>query len=292
MLTDHNNSNAQHVPYQAYVLAPMFAPLTWLLAAVATNLYGRGLSLAAFGMKFLFMLLLLSGSYALCTPLLHIWAGLVRKPQKSKYAGFIVAAIAALTLGVLYAQEKFQYARHSTQHLVYLAFMLLTSLGMFVSLKNLFSPADSNNYPVSLAWMSRQPSAWGLFSLSKGILALLIICSASYLNSLPPLSFNFSSVFNFLYKQGNFAEEAFTASVFDINPGHFLDWCFYSAIILAVAAMASALQAKIRGEDSLYHATGCVCGVLALAVFDPKLGFIAGLAYSLASYSLALTKRE
>ncbi len=152
MSTDHYNSNAQRIPFQAYVLAPMFAPLTWLLAAVATNLYGLGLSLAAFGMKFLFMLLLLLGSYALCTPLLHIWAGLVRKPQKNSYAGFAFAAITALALGVIYAQPRFQDARHSTQNLVYLAFMLLTSLGMFMSLKNMFSPADSNNYPASLTW--------------------------------------------------------------------------------------------------------------------------------------------
>ncbi|BBB64968.1 hypothetical protein UNDYM_0715 [Undibacterium sp. YM2] len=248
MPNDHHDTRTQQIPFQAYLLAPMFAPLTWLLAAVATNLYGRGLSLGAFAMQFLFMLFLLLGSYALCTPLLHIWAGLVRKPQKNKYAGFIVAAIAALIQGMLYAQPWFQYARHSTQNLAYLVFMLLTSLCMFVSLKNLFSPANQNSYPVSLAWLSKQPSAWGLFSLFKGVLALFIICPASYLNSLPPLSFNFSSLFNFLYKQGNFAEEAFAASVFDINPGHFLTWCFYSTVILAVAAMASALQAKIRGR--------------------------------------------
>lgn len=228
MKTDHYTSSAQHIPFQAYVLAPMFAPLTWLIAAVATCLYGRGLSLGAFGMQFLFMLFLMLGSYALCTPLLHIWAGLVRKPQKNKYAGFTFAAIAALTLGVLYAQVKFQYARHSTQHIVYLAFMLLTSIGMFTSLKNLFSPANQNNYPVSMAWMSKQPSVWGLFSLFKAALALLFICTTNYVNSLPPPKFHFSSLFNFLYKQGNFAEEAFAASVFDINPGHFLVWCTYS----------------------------------------------------------------
>lgn len=228
------------------------------------------------------------GCYTLCTPLLHIWAGLVRKPQKSRYAGFIVAAIATLILGMLYAQPWFQDARHSTQNLVYLVFMLLTSLGIFVSLKNQFSPADSNNYPVGLAWISRQPSAWGLFSLFTGVLALLIICPVSYLNSLPPLNFNFSSLFNFLYKQRSFAEEAFAASVFDINPGHFLAWCTYSAIILAVAAMASALQAKIRGEDSLYRAAGCVCGALTLTVFDPRLAVYAGLTYGVASYLLEL----
>ncbi len=161
-------------------------------------------------------------------------------------------------------------------------------LGIFVSLKNQFSPADSNNYPVGLAWISRQPSAWGLFSLFTGVLALLIICPVSYLNSLPPLNFNFSSLFNFLYKQRSFAEEAFAASVFDINPGHFLAWCTYSAIILAVAAMASALQAKIRGEDSLYRAAGCVCGALTLTVFDPRLAVYAGLTYGVASYLLEL----
>ncbi|MFZ6732687.1 hypothetical protein ACO0LG_12255 [Undibacterium sp. Ji42W] len=266
----------------------MFAPLAWLLTAVDTCFYERGLSLGAFGMQFLFTLFLMLGSYALCTPLLHIWTGLVRKPQKSKYAGFIVAAIAALILGVLYAQAKFQYAKHSTQHLVYLAFMLFTSLGTFTSLKNLFSPANQNNYPVSLAWLSKQPSVWGLFSLFKAALALLIICPTNYVNSLPPQNFNFSSFFNFLYKQGNFAEEAFAASVFDINPGHFLAWCTYSAIILAVAAIASALQAKIQGEDSLYRAAGCVCGALTLTVFDPRLAVYAGLTYGVASYLLEL----
>lgn len=288
MQTDHDDHSTQQIPFPAYVLAPMFAPLTWLLAAVATCLYGRGLSLGAFGMQLLFMLFLLLVSYALCAPLLHIWAGLVHKPQKNRYAGFIIAAIAALTLSVLHAQEKFQYAKHSTQSLAYLAFMLLTSLGMFMSLKNLLSPAEKNKYPACLTWISRQPSAWGLFSLFKAVLALLIICSINYLNSLPPTSFNFSSLFNFLYKQGNFAEEAFAASVFDINPGHFMDWCFYSAIILAVAAMASALQAKVRREDSLYRAAGCVCGALALAVFDPRLAVYAVLAYAIASYILEL----
>ncbi|BBB59007.1 hypothetical protein UNDKW_0734 [Undibacterium sp. KW1] len=292
MPNDHHDDSARQIPFQAYLLAPMFAPLTWLLAAVTTCLYGQGLSLGAFSMQFLFMLFLLLGSYTLCTPSLHIWAVLVRKPQKSKYAGFIVAAITALILGMLYAQPWFQDARHSTQNLVYLVFMLLTSLGMFMSLKNLFSPANQNNYPVSLAWMSKQPSVWGLFSLFKAALALLIICSTNYVISLPPLNFNFSSLFNFLYKQGSFTEEAFAASVFDINPGHFLDWCTYSAVILAVAAMASALQAKIRGEDSLYRAAGCVCGALALAVFDTRLAVYASLVYGFASYFLELRTRK
>jgi len=287
---DHYKSSAQHVPFQAFVLAPMFAPLSWLLAAVATNLYGRGLSLAAFGMKFLFMLLLLLGSYVLSTPLLHIWASLARKPQKSKYAGFVVAAIAALILGTLYAQPRFQDARHSTQNLVYLAYMLLTSLGMFMSLQNLFSSPD-HTPSACLEWLNKRSSVWGLLSIFKGVLALLIMCSATYANLLPQ-DFHFSRLFDISVSHGELAEEAYAASIFDINPGHFFQWCFYSSVILAVAAMASALQAKIREEDSLYRATGCICGVLALAVFDPTLAFIAGLAYSLASYSLALIKRE
>lgn len=292
MPTDYYTSNAQRIPFQAFVLAPMFAPLTWLLAAVATCLYGRGLSLAAFGMKFLFMLLLLLGSYALCTPLLHIWASLVRKPSQSRYAGFVFSAISALVLGALYAQPRFQGARYSTQNLVYLAFMLLTCLGMFMSLKNLFRSAGQNSYPASLAWMSSQSSVWSLFSLFKGVLALLIICPTIYVNSLPPLYFNFSSLFDFSYKKRNFAEEIFVASIFDIHPGNFLAWCFYSAIILAVAAMASALQAKIKGEDSLYRAIGCICGALALAVFEPRLAVYAGLAYGVASYVLELKTKQ
>jgi len=287
MQTSRDNSNHQHIPFQAYLLSPMFAPLTWLIAAVATDLYGRGLSPAAFGMKFLLMLLLLLGSYALCTPLLPIWAGLVRRPQKNRYAGFVVAAITALALGVIYAQPRFQDARHSTQNLVYLGFMLLTSLGMFMSLKNLFPSADRNSQPTSLAWLNRQPMVWSIFSLIKAVLALIIVCSVTYVNSLPQ-NFNFSRLFDMSIKQGDFAEEVFATSIFDISPGHFLDWCFYSAIVLAVAAMASAIQAKIRGEDSLYRATGCICGALALAVFDPKLAVYAGLAYGLASYTIRI----
>ncbi|PXX44106.1 hypothetical protein [Undibacterium pigrum] len=289
MPTLKDNSACQQIPFQAYVLAPMFAPLTWLLAAVATNLYGRGLSLAAFGMKFSFMLLLLLGSYVLSIPLLHIWAGLVGKPQKSSYAGFIFAAITALALGVIYAQPGFQDARHTTQNLVYLAFMLLTSLGMFMSLKNLFAPA--NHYPYGLAWLSRQTTVWSIFSLIKAVLALIIICSVTYVNSLPR-DFNFARFFAKMIKQGDFVEEVFAASIFDITPGHFMDWCLYSAIVLALAAMASALQAKIRDEDSLYRATGCTVGALALAVFDPKLAVYAGLAYGLASYALELKTKK
>ncbi len=140
--------------------------------------------------------------------------------------------------------------------------------------------------------MDKQASVWSLFSLFKGVLALLIICPASYVNSLPPLNFNFSRLFDFSLKKGNFTEEVSVASIFDINPGHFLDWCFYSAIILAVAAMVSALQAKIRDEDSLYRAAGCTVGALSLAVFDPRLAVYAGLAYGIASYALELKTRK
>jgi len=283
MQTDHQYGDAQGIHFLPYALAPMFAPLTWLFVGVATCLYGRGLSLAAFGMKFMFMLLLLLGSYALCIPLLHIWASLARRPQMSKYAGVLFATVPALALGVLYAQPGFQYARHSTQSLAYLAYMLLTCLGIFISLRNLSPSKDSDTYPACMAWMSRQASVWGLLSLFKGILALVIICSAIYANSLA-LNINFSHLFSVQNKQEIFLDEAFSASVFDVNPGHFLDGCFYSGIILAIAAMASALQAKIRAEDSLYRATGCICGALALAVFDPKLAIYAVLAYGIADY--------
>ncbi|MFZ6759771.1 hypothetical protein ACO0K9_21405 [Undibacterium sp. Ji50W] len=291
MPNDHHDSRTQQIPFQAYLLAPMFAPLTWLFVGVAICLYGRGLSLAAFGMKFMFMLLLLPGSYALCIPLLHIWASLVHRHQMSKYAGVLFATIPALALGVLYAQPGFQYARHSTQSLAYLAYMLLTCLGMFISLINLSPSKDRNTYPACLAWMCRQASIWGLFSLFKGILALVIICSAIYANSLA-LNINFSHLFSVQDKQEIFLDEAFLASVFDVNPGHFLDGCFYSGIILAVAAMASALQAKIRGEDTLYRATGCICGALALAVFDPKLGAYAVFAYGISSYAIDIRARK
>lgn len=290
MPTDNHNINAQHIPFQAYLLAPVLAPLTWLLAGVATNLYDRGLSLAGLVMKLLFMLLLLLGSYALCTPLLHIWAGRSRWPQRHGYAGFVLAAITALTMGLLYAQPGFQDARNTTRNLVYLSFMQLTCLGMFLSLKNLFPTTDENRCPASLAWLAKHPSHWSLFSLFKGGLALILVCSVTYANSLIP-RFDFSRFFALQIEQDIFPEAAFAASVFDVNPNHFFDWCFYSAIILAVAAMASALQAKIQGEDSLYRATGCICGALALAVFDPRLAVYAGLAYGIAEYVMRLKTR-
>ncbi|MFZ6746334.1 hypothetical protein ACO0LC_24145 [Undibacterium sp. JH2W] len=283
MSTDHHS--VQRTPIQAYVLAPMFAPLIWLLAGIMANLAGRGLSLHALGMRSMFLILLLAASYLLCIPLLFIWARCTQELKTSRYAGFIFAVITAATIGLLYAQPQFQDARTSTRNLIYLTFMLLTCLGMFDSLKNFYASNDKYQTPAHIRKMGQYRSPWGIYSLLTGSVAIILIAGVNYLESIN-FHLDISHYFAPQNGAGILPEEAYLATIFDISPNYLIDWCFYATIILAMSAIASALLARMRLENSLYRAIGCICGVLAFAMMDPRLVVYAMLVYGLAEYAI------
>ncbi|MFZ6873086.1 hypothetical protein ACO0LF_13610 [Undibacterium sp. Di27W] len=233
----------------------------------------------------MFLILLLAASYLLCIPLLFIWASCTQKLKTSRYAGFIFAVITAAGMGFLYAQPQFQDARPTTRNLVYLAFMLLTCLGMFDSLKNIFASNDKYLAPAGIRRMGQYRSPWGIYSLLTGSVAIILIAGVNYLKS---INFHLDISHYFAPQNGGgmLPEEAYLATIFDISPNHLIDWCFYAAIVLAMSAIAAALLARMRLENPLYRAIGCICGVLAFALIDPRLAVYAALVYGLAEYAI------
>ncbi|MFZ6766344.1 hypothetical protein ACO0LM_04600 [Undibacterium sp. Di26W] len=294
MQTDHRTNNQQQSPVLTYVLAPLFAPLIWFVAGLIKDASGRGLGVAVLSFKALFMLSLCLGSYAVCIPLLGILETLLPALNKKIHGNTLFATVFITTTtavaGLIYAQAAFQDASIFTRNMFYLGIMLLICLGMFISLKGIFTTSNHCHFAARFTWTSRIQNRWGISGMLHGIVSIVMISIVTYLQSI-----NFhADVLKFFFKKDLheiYPEEIFRASVFDVSPNAIVDWCFYAAIILALAAIASALAAKIRNENSLYRAAACVFGGLAFAIVDPRLAVYAMLFYGITMYALQFKVR-
>ncbi|MFZ6721429.1 hypothetical protein [Undibacterium sp. Ji49W] len=291
MQTDHHTNKQQQSPVTAYLLAPLLAPVIWFIAGLVKDLSGRGLGLTVLGFKALFMLSLCLGSYAVCIPLLRILETLLPAPDKKTHGNILLATvfITGITAasGFIYAQPGFQDAGVFTRNMSYLGIMLFICIGMFFSLKGIFATTNHRGFTTRFTWIRSLQNAWGILSMLHGIVSIVLISTVTYLQSI-----NFhADVLRFLSTKDQraiYPEEVFRASVFDVSPNAIVDWCFYAAIILALAAIASSLVAKIQSENSLYRAAGCVFGCMAFAIIDPRLAVYAMVFYGITTYALRL----
>jgi hypothetical protein len=118
-----------------------------------------------------------------------------------------------------------------------------------------------------------------LTSFLVGVFAVFLTATATYVRSMqiPGRSVSLDWLTKIgLVEQSRTGESSLTeASIFAINDENALVFLMSSAVLLAAVAMVIALIAEYRREPTLYLSAGYTCGVLALVLFKPLIGFVA-----------------